>query len=72
MNYSSPTFRLIKNKRNFREGLGSLLDFSTSEDKYRISDTPAQADRDSLLSDWQAVGEDMRYALDQYGKEIKQ
>ncbi|MBI1289188.1 MAG: hypothetical protein GC178_16600 [Flavobacteriales bacterium] len=68
MNYDSQSFRLFKGKPSFTEGFGSLLRGS-SDGLYNVSETPEEADRESLQADWEAIGTDMRHALNHYVQE---
>ena len=47
-------------------GAGRMLDLVGTADEYNESLNTQQADTLALWMDWQAVGRDMRYALDQF------
>ena len=66
---TSLTFRLFQ-KRNtspFIEGMASILDASGPERIYNYDNTDAEADANSIRSDWTQVGEDLRTAMLKYG-----
>lgn len=56
---------------SFLEGLARIFDFSGALNEYNISATPEQADARALRSDWMAVGDDLRNALDIIGSEME-
>jgi hypothetical protein len=47
------------------EGIGRLVDFSGSLETYNTEPTPAQSDARAIGRDWQAIGHDLRVALDE-------
>ncbi len=51
---------------SFAEGVGRLFDFSYSLNQYNESETGNKADYLALQSDWEAIGDDIRYALNEY------
>lgn len=55
-------------KPSFLEGFARVLDLgATLSNIYNRNLTPREADFDSLLSDWAAVGDDISYAIQYYG-----
>ncbi len=64
----SYTFRLFKttNISPFFEGMASILDASNSDRFYNYDNSPAEADRNAIHSDWQQVGNDLRSAMREY------
>ena len=62
---------LLFARPSFFEGAGRILDFGDTLTEYNSSPTPEQADYLALLSDWCAVGEDLRRALDRVGAQIE-
>jgi hypothetical protein len=49
-------------------GISRILDIGATGNLYNESKTIEEADFKALKSDWQVVGNDMRYALDEYSK----
>ena len=49
---------------SFVEGVASLLDFGGVLNEYNESKSAKEADNRALLSDWEAVGFDIRAAMD--------
>ncbi len=49
-------------------GVARLFDFGQSLNRYNYSPTPEEADYQSLLSDWLAVGDDIRWAIGTCGQ----
>ena len=62
---TSPTFRLFA-RPSFLEGLARLLDFGGTLNEYNYSDSPAEADFLAIQSDWEAVGLDMTWAIEEF------
>ena len=58
--YSARLFALP----SFLEGTARLVDFGTTLNEYNQHMTPQEADTASVLSDWLAVGVDMRKAAE--------
>lgn len=54
---------------NFWEGMARVLDVGGTMVVYNESPTIEEADRRALSSDWQAVGDDLRNAMNIYGEE---
>jgi hypothetical protein len=67
----SPTFRLFTSLPSFTKGAGRILDFSQTIDKYNASDTSEEADFKAIRSDWEAVGGDIRVAINSYREYVK-
>ncbi|MBI2551870.1 hypothetical protein HYW17_01040 [Candidatus Uhrbacteria bacterium] len=63
------TFYLFA-KPSFIEGVGRVLDLGGVLDTYNISTTPAEADAKALRTDWMAVGNDLRSAMQQYASQF--
>ena len=51
---------------SFLTGFSRALDVGATFDDYNQDDLPHEADYGSLWSDWYAVGDDLRYALELY------
>ena len=67
----SPTFRLFNSLPSFTKGAGRIFDFSQTIDQYNASDTSEEADLKAIKSDWEAVGKDMRVAINSYKEYVK-
>jgi hypothetical protein len=50
----------------FSSGMSGVLDMGATLNGYNINQTPEEADRKALLSDWRMVGTDIRSALSSY------
>ncbi len=48
------------------EGIARLMDFAGSLNEYNTSETPEEADRLAIASDWYAIGQDLRKILGDY------
>jgi hypothetical protein len=48
---------------SFVSGMGRALDLGNTMTQYNFSDTPTEADVKALRSDWFAIGQDMRDAV---------
>lgn len=53
---------------SFIRGLSRVLDLGSTVDSYQRSGHVLESDYDALKSDWEAVGQDLYGALDDYGK----
>lgn len=53
-------------KNSFITGAGRLLDVSGSYNIYNSSATESEADSKATACDWFAVGDDIRYATEQF------
>ena len=51
---------------SFIAGMGRAIDIGGTMSFYNLSDTPAEADERAILSDWLAVGNDMRRAFKEF------
>jgi len=67
--YNSPTFRLIRQRRSFLDGMAALFDFRPVQFRYNYDKTSNDADANAIHSDWQAVGDDLRSAMTLYEKQ---
>ncbi len=47
---------------SFLDGIASVIDLGGVYEDFEIADDPARADYEAILSDWQAVGDDIRAA----------
>ncbi len=65
----SPTFKLFTATPSFVRGVGRILDFTQTLDRYNSSATAEEADFNAIKSDWEAVGGDIRFAIERYGKQ---
>ncbi len=61
-NYSSLLFA----QPTVIEGFGRLVDFAGILGQYNYSQSPAEADRIAIASDWRAIGDDFRAAIQRY------
>lgn len=50
-------------KNGFMTGVASIFDFGSTLIEYNYFQTPEKADFIALKSDWQAVGDSIRYAM---------
>ena len=50
---------------SFLEGIARIMDFGGTLNQYNISPTPAEADCTAIRADWEAVGRDLRKAIEQ-------
>ena len=57
--------RLFANP-SFITGMAKILDIGATFDVYNENITPKEADYRAILSDWYAVGDELRYALEEY------
>ncbi len=65
MSNNSPTFRLFNELPTFMNGIASPVDFfGNDECKYRIDKSEKEADWNSIYSDWQAVGQDLKMSYE--------
>jgi hypothetical protein len=53
---------------SFLSGVARILDLGATFSAYNISRTEEEADRDSIQSDWSAVGHDIRAAMSKIEK----
>lgn len=56
---------------SFLVGYSRAIDFGATINVYNENLTPEEADFAALKSDWQAVGDDIEYALNQFEEEKK-
>jgi len=66
----SPTFDLFA-MPSFLEGIGSVIDLGGKSHQYNESQTPEEADRKALLSDWNAITIDFKNAFQSLLKEAE-
>jgi len=59
------SFRLFK-EPSFLDGFTSILQFKNLIDRYNTDKTEELADRNSIKSDWKAVGNDIWSAFKEY------
>ncbi len=57
---------------SFWIGVARLLDFGQGLVRYNYASTAEEADFNALLSDWKAVGDDVRWAIKTYEAEGRQ
>ena len=57
---------------SFVEGVGRVFDVGGSLSAYNTSPTAAQADARAVFEDWNAVGHDLRVALEQLRTETEE
>lgn len=60
------TFRLF-NRPAFIGGFTAIVDFEELMKKYHNDETEKIADQNSIASDWQAIGSDIKTAIEGYG-----
>lgn len=65
MSETVSTFYLFA-QPSFIEGMGRVLDLGSNLQNYNQSPTSEEADYNALLSDWLAVGDDIRSAIKKY------
>lgn len=51
-------------RSSFISGLGTIFNIAGKFYRYNYSKSPEEADRKALISDWFAVGDDMRKAIE--------
>lgn len=56
-------------KPSFIEGIARLVDIGGTLNEYNCSCNEQEADYFAILSDWEAVGQDIIYAMKQFAKE---
>ena len=56
---------------SFISGMGMAIDLGATMTQYNTSETPEEADARAIANDWLAVGNDMREALNTYGRSRK-
>ena len=61
-------FRLYK-RTSFFEGLASFLGLGLKVDRYNYSQNENEADFRAILSDWEHVGQDIKYAISKFERE---
>ncbi len=59
---------LLYARPSFVSGLGRVLDVGGTLNEYNTSSSPDEADQSAMLSDWYAVGDDIREAILTFGK----
>ena len=66
--HNSLTFRLFKKNDTspFIGGMASILDVSDPDHIYNYDKTDAEADANSIHSDWAQVGRDLRSSMLEY------
>lgn len=65
----SPTFRLFKQLPSFAGGFSAAVSFDAPvTDNFNTDEDETTADLKALYSDWRAVGNDLRTALNQYDR----
>lgn len=51
---------------SFTEGMSRIVDFGGTLNIYNESETPEEADSLAIYSDWKAIGDDLRSAINEY------
>jgi hypothetical protein len=69
--YKSPTFRLLKRRNTFANGIAAIMDLSSSRKNYNYDMAGPAADLKSIQADWLAVGQDIQKAIEGYGPTVK-
>ena len=54
---------------SFLSGTARVLDLGATFDSYNFSDTPEEADRLAIMSDFYTIGNDLRIAIENYANE---
>jgi hypothetical protein len=62
------SFRLFT-RPSFLEGVARIFDFANVLQSYRYDRTEHEADANALMSDWMAVGDDLRHAIRTYERQ---
>ena len=63
--------RIIKIRRsNFTRGMARVLDLGSTINVYICNDCPDEIDCKAIRSDWEMVGEDMRFAVSKLKKDL--
>lgn len=63
--------RSIKIRRsNFIRGMARVLDLGSTINVYISGDYPDEIDCKAIRSDWEMVGEDMRFAVNKFKKDL--
>ena len=62
---NSPTFRLFV-RPSFIDGWARIIDLGATLDMYNKNKTEQEADILALKSDWKAVGNDIKSAIDKF------
>lgn len=57
---------------SFLEGLSRAIDLGATLDEYNSSLTPDQADLIAIRNDWEAIGEDILFALRNEGQKLNE
>jgi hypothetical protein len=55
---------MFNRRRSFLDGIASLFTFRLSLERYGLDRDPVEIDREAIASDWAAVGNDMRVAIE--------
>ncbi|GIK61087.1 MAG: hypothetical protein HND39_01330 [Ignavibacteriota bacterium] len=58
------TFFLFS-RPSFIEGIARILDLGSTLNEYNYSESEEEADARALASDWKAIGNDIKVAIDQ-------
>lgn len=54
---------------SFLEGVARIFDFGGALNEYNVSSTGHEADTAAIRSDWEAIGQDMRAAIEAFERE---
>lgn len=54
---------------SFLEGVARIFDFGGTLNEYNFSPTGQEADTAAIRSDWEAIGQDMRAAIEAFERE---
>lgn len=57
---------------SFLEGVARIFDFCNVLQRYNIHETSEEADEHALLSDWYAIGEDMKSAVREVARQASE
>ena len=63
--------RIIYARPSFLEGMARVLDIGGTLNVYHFGPGGAKSDADATLADWQAIGDDLRAAMDDCGYPIE-
>lgn len=64
-------FGFLYARPSFLEGMARVMDLGNTLNEYNRTMTTQQADWLALRSDWNAVGDDLRYSLLQAEEEVR-
>ena len=60
----SYAFSKLFARPSFIEGMSRVLDLGSTLQQYNSSDTEEEADSEALKNDWRAVGDDLKFSIE--------